>query len=749
MFEPRPYQKNVLQYTHGKMGVSAVPGSGKTQTLSYLAAKLIAEGRIADDQEILIVTLVNSAVNNFSFRISGFMQEFGLLPNLGYRVRTLHGLAHQIVRERPDLVGLDNEFQILDERDSKQILDSATEIWINNNQDQIIAWSKLEGINLNDRYMRQRWQQSVQTIAGNFIRQAKDMQASPQSLRELLENLNYQHPLIDLGLEVFHDYQKALHYRSAVDFDDLIRLALLAIKTDRDFLNRLQYRWPYILEDEAQDSSQLQEQILQLISGVDGNWVRVGDPNQAIYETFTTASPEYLKNFLKRDDVVDKTLPDSGRSTLSIINLANELIHWTNTKHPVIELRSALTTPFIKPTSKNDPQPNPEDAPEEIYIYDKSMSADKEMDVVVKSLKRWLPEHLESTVAVLVPRNDRGAKVVEALQRANLPYMEILQTSQPTRRTAQYLSYVLNFLEDSAQTKHILRLFEIITKLKLSLSANQKELMVRLLKSCNYYEDYLYPLPGKNWLKDIQKSQPEIETEIIESFRILRNYLTRWQTAAELPIHQLLITIGLDLFEKQTDLALTHKLALMCEQLGHNHPDWLLPDFASELDDIANSRRKMLGFTEEDNGFNPENHKGKVIVTTYHKAKGLEWDRVYLLAVNNYNFPSALEGDEFMSEKYFYRDPVNLEAEGIYKLKALQKGDIEALYLEEGLATRQARIEYSAERLRLFFVGITRAKRELIITWNNGESHRGRKNQLQPSIPFLALKAYKEQKDAS
>ena len=352
MFEPRPYQKNVLQYTHGKMGVSAVPGSGKTQTLSYLAAKLIAEGRIADDQEILIVTLVNSAVNNFSFRISGFMQEFGLLPNLGYRVRTLHGLAHQIVRERPDLVGLDNEFQILDERDSKQILNSATEIWINNNQDQIIAWSKLEGINLNDRYMRQRWQQSVQTIAGNFIRQAKDMQASPQSLRELLENLNYQHPLIDLGLEVFHDYQKALHYRSAVDFDDLIRLALLAIKTDRDFLNRLQYRWPYILEDEAQDSSQLQEQILQLISGVDGNWVRVGDPNQAIYETFTTASPEYLKNFLKRDDVVDKTLPDSGRSTLSIINLANELIHWTNTKHPVIELRNALTTPFIKTNFK-------------------------------------------------------------------------------------------------------------------------------------------------------------------------------------------------------------------------------------------------------------------------------------------------------------------------------------------------------------------------------------------------------------
>lgn len=749
MFEPRPLQRNVLKYTDGKMGVSAVPGSGKTQTLSYLAAKLIAEGRITDDQEILIVTLVNSAVNNFSFRISNFMQELGLLPNFGYRVRTLHGLAHQIVRERPDLVGLDNEFQILDERDSRQILDSATEIWIKNNQDQIVTWSKEEGINLNDRIVQQRWQQSIQTITGNFIRQAKDLQLSPQSLRELLENLNYHHPLIDLGLEVFFDYQRALHYRSAVDFDDLIRLALLAIKSDSDYLNRLQYRWPYILEDEAQDSSQLQEQILQLISGPDGNWVRVGDPNQAIYETFTTASPEYLKTFLKRDDVVDKTLPDSGRSTLSIINLANELIQWTNNKHPVIELRNALTKPLIKPTAKNDPQPNPQDAPGEVYIYDKNMSAGKEMDVVIQSLKRWLPNHSDATVAVLVPRNDRGAKVVESLQIANLPYMEILQTSQPTRQAAAYLSYVLNFLEDSSQTKNIIRIFDILVKLKLSISEDQKKLMVNLLKSCNYYEEFLYPLPGKNWLDNLQKSQPPIETEILDNFKLIRNYLTRWQMAAELPIHQLIITIGLDLFEKQTDLALTHKLALMCEQLGHDHPGWMLPDFASELDAIANNRRKMLGFTEEDNGFNPDNHKGKVIVTTYHKAKGLEWDRVYLLAVNNYNFPSALEGDEFMSEKYFYRDPINLEAEVIHKLKALHNGDIEALYLEEGYATRQARIEYAAERLRLFFVGITRAKKELIITWNNGDSHRGRKKQLRPSIPFLALKAYKEQSDAN
>ncbi|MEE8389213.1 MAG: UvrD-helicase domain-containing protein, partial [Anaerolineae bacterium] len=120
-FKPRPKQQEVLEYTAGKMGVSAVPGSGKTYTLSALAAQLVASGVLEDDQEVLIVTLVNSAVDNFRGRIAGFIEQRGLLPHLGYRVRTLHGLAHDIVRERPALVGLADDFQIVDERESDRI----------------------------------------------------------------------------------------------------------------------------------------------------------------------------------------------------------------------------------------------------------------------------------------------------------------------------------------------------------------------------------------------------------------------------------------------------------------------------------------------------------------------------------------------------------------------------------------------------------------------------------------------------
>ena len=81
----RPGQQSILRYKSGRMGISAVPGSGKTWTLSFLAANLIKEGAINPEQEILIVTLVNAAVDNFSARISTQLQAADLLPGLGYR----------------------------------------------------------------------------------------------------------------------------------------------------------------------------------------------------------------------------------------------------------------------------------------------------------------------------------------------------------------------------------------------------------------------------------------------------------------------------------------------------------------------------------------------------------------------------------------------------------------------------------------------------------------------------------------
>src|SRR5258708_10665365 len=106
------------------------------------------------------------------------------------------------------------------------------------------------------------------SVADAFIRQAKDQLLDPPTLRKHFEDdPDAALPLARFGLEVYETYQRSLAYRGAVDFDDLVRLALMALETDESYRKRLQKRWPYILEDEAQDSSLLQERILRLLSG--------------------------------------------------------------------------------------------------------------------------------------------------------------------------------------------------------------------------------------------------------------------------------------------------------------------------------------------------------------------------------------------------------------------------------------------------------------------------------------------------
>ena len=130
--------------------------------------------------------------------------------------------------------------------------------------------------------------------------------------------------------------QRGLSVRGGVDFDDLILLALQALESDDSLLARLQQRWPYVLEDEAQDSSALQEQMLTLLTAGHGNWVRVGDPNQAINTTFTSANPRFLREFVDSEAVNALPLPNSGRSAPPIIKLANQFIDWSRGGHPLL-----------------------------------------------------------------------------------------------------------------------------------------------------------------------------------------------------------------------------------------------------------------------------------------------------------------------------------------------------------------------------------------------------------------------------
>lgn len=737
MFKPRLNQVEILEYEGGKMGISAVPGSGKTHTLSALAAQLILRGKIGNEQEILIVTLVNSAVDNFSSRISGFMREAGLLENVGYRVRTLHGLAHDIVRERPDLVQVSNQFSIIDETESFRMIDQISTEYSRVHPEVEDFLMKPDVDRAKAHRSKNGWDDLITTLNQNFISQAKDLDIEPQEISDRMQKHKYDDILLDMANEVYAQYQRGLKYRNALDFSDLIRLAYRALNADPRFLERLRFRWPYILEDEAQDSSRTQEKILRLLAGPEGNWVRVGDPNQAIYETFTTANPKYLRRFLKEPAVTARSLPHSGRSSRSIINLANALIEWTRESHPVPDLRSALDLPLIQPTPPGDPQPNPLDIPNAIFIKDTKSTSEEEIRTIVASIQRFLDckENQQKTIAVLCPIGVHGEKVTEALLNADLQVVELLKSSQSTRKTARVLEKILIALANPSDAKHYAQAFSTFMTTDETRDEEKKtiQFLASAIRKCRNLEDFFYPAPGSAWQSSIGiENLPE---ETVKPLDIFRAQTIRWQQATILPIDQLLLTIAKDLFTSPAELALGHKLALLLEFSAQLHPEFELANYALELADISGNVRKFSGFSDDDTRFDPDQHKGEVFVSTFHKAKGMEWDRVYLLSVNNYDFPSAQPQDKYIGEKWFIRENFDPNAELLARLEALANEDVAQLLLPPGEATLQARLDYSAERLRLLFVGITRARESLMISWNTG------KGENEIAKPLKALHA--------
>jgi DNA helicase-2/ATP-dependent DNA helicase PcrA len=749
----RPAQRQIAAYRSGRMGVLAVPGSGKTLTLAYLAAELLTQATLQRGQEILIVTLVNSAVDVFTQRIRALLEARGFLP-LNFRVRTLHGLANDIVRERPEVVGLDERFVILDEGECGRILDSAVKSWLHQNGHQLLDYldENLQEYEI-QKIQRQHLPELVREIASAFIRLAKDRRLTPAQLRTRLNRLPFPLPLLEMGAAIYADYQRSLTYRGAVDFDDLVRLAYDALQWDTQLLERLRHRWPYILEDEAQDSSWTQEQILRALVGENGNWVRVGDPNQAIYETFTTANPKYLRSFVSEDGVVQRDLPNSSRSTLSIMELANQLVRWTMTQHPVEAVRDGLQgPPFITPVEADDPVPNPPDDPTKVFLYPKKLKVEEEIKTIISSLKRWLKDHGDWTVAVLAPTHHLAIEVVEALKRENIPFEDsLLRSSASTRRAARRLRDILHALADPLSAKKLAAAYGAwrLDDLEDPLLHAQVISDQALLQRCSQVEAYLYPTLASDWLAEVCPPQgtqipntPLAQQETYYRLDSFRNQMRRWLSAILLPIDQLVLTLQGDLFHEPAELALSHKLALMLRQASDANPNWRLHNLAQEVSVIADNERRFIGFSRDDSGFDPQAYPGRVVVSTVHKAKGLEWDRVYLISVNNYDYPSGAPYDTYQPEKWFLRNRLNLQAETLAQLEWLLSPE-PTTFPQEGQATLQARLDYVRERLRLLYVGITRAKRELIIT-----SNTGRWDDKQPALALQALSEYWEKAHA-
>lgn len=752
----RPFQYDIIQYKSGKLAVSAVPGSGKTFTLAHLAAQLVSRLSAKDllnNTEILIVTFSNSAVFTLRRRIAQILQQQRqLLPYVGYRVRTLHGLAHDIVRERPALAGLADDFTILDEQTSRQIIRTITENILQVKPDWYEQYLALN-VRENPARFREVYEHHLpelgMQLAERFIKYCKDYRLAPGEIYASDEFS--RSALLRFVGRIYDEYQRSLAYQGAVDFDDLILYALLILEENPVYQKRLQKRWPHILEDEAQDSSAAQEQLLRRLT--DGrNWVRAGDPNQAINTTFTTANPAYLRNFISETGVNTVRLQQSGRSGRPIADFANALMTWAEQMHPVPELRRTFEVCRIEPAPPGDTQPNPSIGETTVYIHyqeGKRITPDEELRQVAASLQRWLPENGDKTVAVLVPENRHGYRLLELLQRQSTACEELLQSTASVRHVAGMLEIILTYLANPTNSAALARVYtEVWWKQRLgstpAIEAGHAEGEVErigretagAISRCRQVEDFLWPPDNLSWRAALAlpDASPDVLLDDLSQFR---QTIQRWLSAGFLPADQLVLTLAHDLFRSASEMALSYKIALALRTAQETTTDWTLSRMIHEVKAIGDNQRRFLRFDDVATGYAPR--PGIVTVATMHAAKGLEWDRVYLLSVNSYSFPSAQPEDIYIAERWYIRDQLNLEAELLAQVEALRTNADYA----EGEATRQARLDYAAERLRLLYVAITRARKELIMLWNTGHYWaQGGSLAARPALPLVALSEY-------
>lgn len=532
----RSGQIEVANYRNGYMAVPAVPGAGKTTVLAYLAADLIEKGYIGRGK-ILIVTYMNSAVANFRAKIGDYLEERGLSRSRGYDVRTLHSLALSILKEKPELLLINDEFNIIDSAARGKLIQQLIDEWLRNNSREFLKYFDYRPGSRGYQNALKRWNEDdFPKMIKSMIAQFKLFGLGCEEFKRLRTEGDDSY--LKWSISIYQEYDKAMKYQGLLDFDDLVIQALKLLKKDQQLRERLGKKYTYIFEDEAQDSNQLLSEIILLLAGNNGNLLRIGDSNQAIMGTFTNANPLIFRNFASKKRVEKCSILYSSRSTKDIINLANYLIKWTINNHPQEESRDALEEKYIYPVGSDDPFPNPYTSNYTVTANIFKNSQD-EIEKIAYLAARHVKENPENTAAILLPANFLIDNIIGELEDLDAEYETLGGQLRDKLQTIEISKKALYYLVEPNQKESFIRLFkEIFSKdhIKDDCSLDFIEELME-----NYtIEEIIYPIGGSISLQEsISGIVPE---ENLSAFRNTLAKLNTWIDASvKLPPDELIL----------------------------------------------------------------------------------------------------------------------------------------------------------------------------------------------------------------
>ena len=295
-----PRQKEALLHVSGPLLVLAGAGSGKTSVITQKIAHLINECNIPAER-ITAMTFTNKAAREMKGRVQK------LLPSektRGLSISTFHHFGLQFLRYELLHTPLKGNFSIMDSDDSKRLL---AELMVRDN---------LSGAERGD----------LLSLAIKMISDWKNDLIEPKDSSQTIDK---QEDLIFAHL--YELYERHLRAYNAVDFDDLIVLPVKILRENAQVRQKWQNRIRYLLVDEYQDTNTAQYELVKLLTGVQARFTVVGDDDQSIY-AWRGAKPENMQ-LLKQDfpHLTVVKLEQNYRSTNRILSAANSVI--TNNEH--------------------------------------------------------------------------------------------------------------------------------------------------------------------------------------------------------------------------------------------------------------------------------------------------------------------------------------------------------------------------------------------------------------------------------
>lgn len=291
-----PEQREAAETVDGPVLILAGAGSGKTRTVTYRIAHMLTNLRISGKQ-ILAVSFTNKAAAEMKERVSHLVDA---RHRKGITLSTFHSLGIRILREDIHHLGYNNLFTIYDQADQMSIVREG-----------------LKNYRSNKSYDRGIIMSKIGLLKNNGI----SAEEFPKSKYYDPEN-NY-----DGATEyIYHFYQDKLQFYNALDFDDILFLVVKLFKNFPEVAKKYSERFKYIMIDEYQDTNALQFALIEGLTSTHQNICVVGDDDQAIYG-FRGADISNILNFEKQfSNVKVIKLEENYRSTFPILDLANQVI---------------------------------------------------------------------------------------------------------------------------------------------------------------------------------------------------------------------------------------------------------------------------------------------------------------------------------------------------------------------------------------------------------------------------------------